>query len=435
MPGKSRAALLLFGKAESMKTSAWLLPSCLAAAVGVLPACSSNKNHEERENTPEAQGVVDPSHPEIIDPVAQQVARKGECLQRARFCEPDPGSRQVDCEKQIGNYVYEWAWDITTENKARATYFYDDNTTSFLVPAKDMWEPVPDPVIEDPSLVCGLTHAVRFKGGPFTEYGGGFGQSFVTSANPAANMNLPPSPEFPGDGITELGAYDLRDWDGVALWVRRGPTGQASLRVGITERNSAEDLNVTWIEPGMTAPAHPEQESRYCERFRLCGCAAGTPCSPAPSGAATICWDPEADPDPYLADDGVTVVKPTVCGDYRCDEPNLSLVAGVSDARINDRSCNVAYTSDGLTASFCYNPGVDPNPPAKRERCGNPYSRPISTSTDWQLIRVPFSELRQAEEAYVADEIDLASVKQLIFTFTTGWIDFWVANVGFYRAP
>ena len=34
------------------------------------------------------------------------------------------------------------------------------------------------------------------------------------------------------------------------------------------------------------------------------------------------------------------------------------------------RFCNVAYTSDGLTNSYCYNPGQDPNPPAKRERCG-----------------------------------------------------------------
>jgi hypothetical protein len=105
----------------------------------------------------------------------------------------------------------------------------------------------------------------------------------------------------------------------------------------------------------------------------------------------------------------------------------------VADGLFYKRSCEVAITSDGLSAEYCYNPGVDPNPPAKRERCGNPFSRPINVTLDWQLIRVPFSELRQADEADVALDMDLKSVKQLVFTHTTGWIDFWVANIGFYR--
>lgn len=95
----------------------------------------------------------------------------------------------------------------------------------------------------------------------------------------------------------------------------------------------------------------------------------------------------------------------------------------------------MAVTSDGLSSSFCYNPETDATPPAKRERCGNPFSRPVTVGLDWQLIRVPFTELRQADEAYVADDMDLASVKQLVFTHTTGWVDFWIASIGFYRRP
>jgi len=82
---------------------------------------------------------------------------------------------------------------------------------------------------------------------------------------------------------------------------------------------------------------------------------------------------------------------------------------------------------------FCYDPGKDPTPPAKRERCGYPFSKSISVTTDWQLIKVPFSELRQADEAMVAGEMNLASLKQVAMTFGGGWMDFWIANVGFYR--
>jgi hypothetical protein len=33
----------------------------------------------------------------------------------------------------------------------------------------------------------------------------------------------------------------------------------------------------------------------------------------------------------------------------------------------------------------------------------------------------------------VAADMDLTSVKQVAFSYTAGWIDYWVANIGFYR--
>jgi hypothetical protein len=401
-----------------MKTTAWLLPLsliALGAAAVPLSACSSNKNHEERE---EARNLVDPLPTQLQD---QRAACIGSCL-------PDPGSRAVNCTKEEAGFVYEWAWGRPGLAFATATYTYDDNTPVVLLPERPGWEPVPDEI-----GMCGLTQAVRFRGGPFTEYGGGFGTSFVTAAagNDRSRMpNLPPSPEFPGNDIG--GAFDLREWEGIALWVRRGPNGQATLRVGLTERNSAEDLNTSFVD-GDGVLQFGERESRYCKRYRLCGCAPETPCTPEDGTNRDICWDP-ANGTPLPIDDNFhTVIRPQ-CGVKRCDELNTSLVGG-TDALFAGRSCNIAYTSDGLTNSFCYNPGEDPNPPAKRERCGNPFSRPVTVGLDWQLIRVPFTELRQADEAYVADELDLSSVKQLVMTHTTGWIDFWVANIGFYRKP
>jgi hypothetical protein len=412
-----------------MKTTAWLLPlSLLAFGAAAVPlvGCSSNKNHEERE---EARNLTDPRPTEKPDQVAACI---GSCL-------PDPGSRPVNCSKEEAGFFYEWAWGSAnvppdspactdgTCNFALATYTYDDNTPVVLLPERPGWQPKWEEI-----NLCGQTKFVRFRGGPFTEYGGGFGTSFVTAAmyNGRDRMpNIPPSPEFPGTDIG--GALDLREWQGVAIWVRRGPNGQATMRVGVTERNSAEDLNTSYYDD-QGVLQFPEREGRYCKRYRLCGCAPETPCSSTSVG--DVCWDPAQGDLPPAQDDFFhTIVRP-LCGPARCDQPNTSLLGG-KDALFAGRTCNVASTSDGLTNSFCFNPGEDPNPPAKRERCGNPFSRTITVGLDWHLIRVPFSELLQADEAYVSDNFDLASIKQLVMTHTTGWIDFQVANIGFYRNP
>lgn len=399
----------------------WLLPLSLALASAAVPitACSSNQNHDERAATPEAKLSKPTSLPD------QRTVCLGTCL-------PDPGSKAVDCGKEEAGFQYEWAWNWARDGKALATYTYDDNTPRVLLPERPGWEPLGDDI-----NVCGLTKAVRFRGGPYTEYGGGFGTSFVTAAagNGRARMpNLPASPEFPQDETEPFGgAYDLREWEGIAIWVRRGPNGQSTLRVGLTERNSAEDLNASAVVG--TEVKFAEREGRYCQRYRLCGCPADSPCTEIGTNAA-ICWDPALG-DPKMApvvDENFHVIVRPLCGVARCKEANTSLLSG-TDAKFGDRSCNEAYTSDGLTASYCYNPETDPTPPAKRERCGNPFSRPINVGLDWQLIRVPFTELRQADEADVALDLDLASVKQLVFTHTTGWVDFWIANIGFYRRP
>jgi hypothetical protein len=400
-------------KADVMKAS-WLLPLSVSLCGAAVPltACSSNKNHEERQNTPEAQAAVesDPSVDDLDDDLETCI---GTCL-------PDPGSRPVDCAEQEAGYQYEWAWDLSS-GKALATYTYDDNTATVLSPGRNGWEPEAKPV-----ELCGPKSAVRFRGGLFTEYGGGFGTSFITPVEGNRRDSMPPrmpnlleSPEFPGESVD--GAFDLREWEGIAIWVRRGPNGQATLRVSLTERNSSEDLNTSTssMVDGVWVLDDPEKDSRYCRRYRLCGCPPQSPCTEVTPGAWR-CVGPDGT-------EGAT------CGPTRCKEENTS--TDVSDALFHDKPCELAVTSDGLSAAYCYDPATDPVPPAKRERCGNPFSRPVTVGLDWQLIRVPFTELRQADEGHVADEMDLASVKQLVFTHTTGWIDFWVANIGFYRRP
>jgi hypothetical protein len=246
---------------------------------------------------------------------------------------------------------------------------------------------------------------------------------------PTLGGSIPISEEFPIDPNNPADpsvALNLADWDGIAIWIRRGPNGQPTIRVGLTEKHSAEDLNIG-------SEAHPERESKYCKRYRLCGCAAGSACTPRKADANdSYCWDPSNDPEPLSLLDDLTIFEPEACGVTRCNENNTS--TGIPDALFQGRACSPAVTSDGQASFFCYNPGEDPTPPAKRERCGNPFSRPVTVTLDWQLVKVPFSELRQADEMNVADGIDLKSVKQLVFTHTTGYIDFYVSNIGFYRA-
>jgi hypothetical protein len=418
-----------------MRKSRLVLPLSLGALA--FAACSGEKNYDERRQAPEAAAPVD---------TTDEAAMKAACI---GACAPDPGSKAVDIAKAEAGAEFAWVWDLRSsldggESKATATYTYDDNTSELAVPLKAQsmvgsgrggWEPTPDPV---PGDLPGPKLAIRFKGGPFTEYGGGFGQSFLTVANTPARIPAladSRSTEFPSDAG---GAYDLRTWDGIAIWARRGPDGQATLRLGITERNSAEDLN----SGAMAAEgAVGVNEGKYCRRWRVCGCSGGTEC---------INVEPGGVPDYRCVDPAITVLPESKdqiafppCGETRCrqgnpsratpqlgDDPLYSKEQG--DGTVVSR-CTPAVTSDGRSDSYCYDPAIDPLPPGKRERCNNPFSYPIRVTTDWQLIKVPFSELRQADEGNVADEMDLASVKQLVVTHGAGWTDFWIANLGFYR--
>lgn len=431
-----------------MRTTATLLPLALLG----LPflACSSDKNHAERDAAPEAQG----RHPDYASMSAEEL--KAQCI---GACTPDPGSKPVDVAGAESGYQFAWLWDLDPgaghEGKAWATFTYDDNTSDFVLPIRTPsttrygqggWEPLSDAV----PAGQGPAWAARFKGGPFTEYGGGFGMSLrsisnnatARSTNPSIQLlEQTPSTEYPNPSA---GAYDLSSYEGVAIWVRRGPDGQSTMRLGITERNSAEDLNSSAVVDSEGKKAPGIEEGKYCQRWRYCGCSGGTPCTEVPGTGEYRCYDPALDPATPEELNGNQVKYPH-CGTSRCQDGNASTAGPDYDPLFwkkptpehpewtGDALCSPAVTSDGHSDLYCYDPAIDPEPPAKRERCNNPYSRPITVTTDWQLIKVPFTELRQADEAKVSDDMDLHSVKQFVVTYGAGWIDFWVANVGFYK--
>jgi hypothetical protein len=461
-----------------MNKSAFLAPALLVLVGAGLPvvACSSNQNHGERDTAPEAQGRPDYSNmdpmyllQQCIGPEAGRPSINGQ----PPACTPDPGSRPVDMAKAEGGYQFAWLWDVNAAALGRSTFTYDDNTADFVLPdPKLAWEPPAYPIAAVAAVNAPFpyTFAARFKGGPFREYGGGFGQSLRTSINgddkptdstgkrvadpTVANPpDLPPSPDYP---VAGYGAYDLRKWTGVAIWVRRGPLGQPTMRIGVTDKHSAEDLNSEAMrrkavkeQDETFAASTGIQEAKYCKRWRLCGCSGGTPCSPIVSGSNVTyaCFDPAIDvvDAAAMTVNGKTLVYNgtpgvQVCGPTRCRQNNTSsetadpLFASLDETgSVVDAKCTVYQTSDGKTDSFCYDPAKDPPPPAKRERCNNPFSKPFTVTTDWQLIKVPFTELLQADEGLVSDEFDLSSIKQVVVTYGGGWTDFYVANFGFYR--
>jgi hypothetical protein len=224
----------------------------------------------------------------------------------------------------------------------------------------------------------------------------------------------------------------------------------STLRVGLTEKHSAEDLNSQAIVDYAATSTPPldatgVKENNYCRRWRLCGCAAGTPCTDYKTAdgrdLGSYCFDPAQGTPP---EGDLVISKVQSCGETRCKEKNTSTsvpdplyaktTTDAAGMMTTVAACTESLEDDGRVDNFCWDPKVDPKPPAKRQRCNNPFSKPITVTTDWQLIKVSFSELRQADEANVAADMDLKSVKQLVFTYGGGWTDFWIANVGFYRA-
>ena len=54
-------------------------------------------------------------------------------------------------------------------------------------------------------------------------------------------------------------------------------------------------------------------------------------------------------------------------------------------------------------------------------------------SPDWQLFKVPFSELRQQGFGKVSPFMDLTTISNVSFVAQKGWADFYLDNVTLYR--
>ena len=325
---------------------------------------------------------------------------------------------------------------------------------------------------------CGSTRALHVRGGPFREWGGGIGVRLDGLASAAARkmggiMCTIPPPENP-DAATPsvcpdfdphfesapgillspetdtqperrygksdvatpyyLMRIDLREYDGIAFWARRGPDSQPGFRIVLGDKNTDDDVSMLETAIGIEKPR--------CRRAKECDCRNHRPCTPGPSGGF-FCWDPALDESPE-AQWHPWNHEPYRCGITACndpyaayeDVPDWPFITPEYDSSLYaphaTASCNTYTFENDITRQGCFDKNGLP-PPESSERCGDPWIAPVRLSPDWEFYRVPFSELRQEGYGKEFPAFDRSAVTMVRFTWSQGWVDYWIDDVRFYR--
>ena len=385
-----------------------------------------------------------------------------------------------------------WDWE-----GADSAYSYQDGTTEFLATNWLLAAPTdgtPPCTVEahaseapdvnclanyNPTAApvdrCGSTRAMHVRGGPFREWGGGLGRRLdnlaITAASNIGSSCPPIPPETPDPAtpsfcpeydarvadapgavyvkpatptseevvttvpMNETSYYlmqvDLREWEGISFWARRGPDSQPGVRIALADKNLDDD--VSFLETG--GGIEPT-----CRRAKECDCRNHRPCTPGPSGEF-FCWDPTLDVDP-TAQMHPWNHELYRCGVSACDYryaayPNLPdapfVTAERTDNYVGTASCNTFTFRNDITRKGCFDAVNGPTPPESFQRCGDPWFAPVRLSTDWEFYRIPFSELRQEGYGQEFPAIKLEAITMVRFTWTNGWIDYWIDDVRFYR--
>jgi hypothetical protein len=375
---------------------------------------------------------------------------------------------------------------MVTRSTANYAYSYSDNTTEFLRTDDCACEGAAcdfnryQPNTEAIERCGAVTHALHVRGGPFLEWGGGIGRRLLGFATEAAiavgatqaeqaECSLPSSaptespPSFcpradpridnaPGrtlaDGsLRDLNrtdyygmVVDLREWEGISFWARRGPDSQAGFRVALGDRNTDDDIAFLELEGGLTP---------RCSRIKQCECRQQDKFCVAPNPnfpERTWCLNPATDeippPDGMAPQKDWDALNYERCGNWSCDQPyaaftRADLAFSTSEAEnAADQGPNVcafhAFATD-QTGDYCYDPVHGPPPAEGTERCGDTWLHPVALSPDWQFFKVPFAELRQEGWAKRFPRLDVSAVTMVRFTWSVGWVDYWIDDVRFYR--
>lgn len=399
----------------------------LLAAFGIgIVGCSGNRNHDQRERQADrdaeeadALGLID------FIPCGEDLSLR--CC--VGDCRPDPGSAPVNCDKREEGleFMSPAIWDFegvpamnghALVGGTAGMYMYTDR--SITTSSGSMALQVPGAFLEPAGYQppgelterCGKpTTAFHLRGGIFRNFGAGIGRSLST---------------YPGDQPERLqtakSGIDASAWDGISLWARRGPNGQAQLRVGVGDAHTDDDLNRAQNDPNDMLEA-PRADGNLCRRVRPCDCPSGTPCTRSPTYRVSYCYDPAVDPEPEARDD--YYVK---CGDSRCDD-----VENDGDNSFAGKACTPFLTESGEERSFCFDEGLDPDPAEGHEQCGDHWMSGIHLTPDWQLFLIPFTSLQQQGYGKNSPRLHTDALSMLRMTWESGWIDFWIDDVRFYR--
>lgn len=320
-------------------------------------------------------------------------------------------------------------------------YSYVDNTAAISPSGYQQPTEPGQHCVDDPG------HSVfHAQGGPFLGWGGGLGVAMQHIVQ--ANCVGSPLPDYcipPGAQPEVTGLYlDASQWDGVAVWARRGAGGQPLLRVLVGNKYTDDDISFTMYN-------YYPNEPRYCERVRECACINSLQCTFSQDqdhggpvgvvpGGGYYCGAPGIVSGPDVMAAGDTQHDTNTCNTTRCDDPYPAYPnIGVdnthpfgSDPAFANRPCRPFTYRSGVTSSFCYGES-DPDPAQTDQQCGDHWTYPLMLSTDWQLFLVPFTWMYEQGFAKRFTFFDLKSVSVARFTWDAGPVDFYVDNWRFYR--
>jgi hypothetical protein len=88
------------------------------------------------------------------------------------------------------------------------------------------------------------------------------------------------------------------------------------------------------------------------------------------------------------------------------------------------------FNFDQSSGSYCYKPG-QVLPEKNQNRCDEGFEASVNVDTEWRQFRIPWRELRR----FTPDKppFDPDGVWQLAFYFSSGYLDTYIDDVGFYR--
>jgi hypothetical protein len=398
---------------------------------------------------------------------------------------------QVDCDAAEAGLEFFPFFNVLdneqfTPGTSQFFYQYVDGTAG-------IWPAGYSPPAIQQDICKGSTgnHVMHESGGLFTGWGGGIGVGFAHFASmdralcPSSDpsLNCPAAGGYttstqcycasPGSGPGALGqaiaalSLDVSQWDGISFWARRGPNGQPLMRVLVGDKFTDDDIS--WYTY-YTDPTQP----RLCERKGECSCLFQD---------ATCDWYSDSDPvygpkvhsaldqmplpdrnlppslqeggyfcgapgsHPGSASSGGTTAMSTVsnvCGRTQCDNVYPAFPTSGPDPEWAGRACTPYTYRSGAQANVCYNPPgtvdangnpvpADPLPAEADKQCGDHFTFPVHLTTEWQFFAIPFTQMFQQGWAQQAPYFDLTSVSVVRFTWDTGYVDYYIDDVRFYR--
>jgi hypothetical protein len=386
----------------------------------------------------------------------------------------------VSCDAAETGLEFFPFFDVLNNENGTSQYFYQYvDGTAGIWPSGYSPPAVQQQICNDPGRPQG-NQVLHESGGLFTGWGGGIGVGLAHFNSMDADLCLLGGPVCPAaggyttttpcfcppinSGPGALGAaingaaIDVSQWEGISFWARRGPNGQPLMRVLLGDKFTDDDISYLEYSGDSTQP-------RLCERKIECTCAFQD---------ATCDWySADATVDPMYSSQVVSGMNPPPPdfnlptalqnGGYFCGPPGShpgSASSGSSSGNISisnrcgrtlcdsvypaypnagpdpesvGRACTPYVYRNGAQADVCYNPGTDPLPAESDKQCGDHFTFPVHLTTDWQFFTVPFAQMFQQGWAQQAPYFDLTSVSVVRFTWDSGYVDYYIDNVRFYR--